>query len=225
MYYSNDGQLKSVYCLTIITIVLSLISSGLLAYDDIRWNEIKQIPSNVSESDDQSDVLYNEKIGGLFVFTQYCGPGERVWKAFPGAGKIPSRDTYAGIDACCKRHDECPNYISSDSDFARYPGLPQRPLPFSRLECACDGQFFSCLNTLNVQYASTVAFGYGVVQSQCFALNYPIVGCNKYSNGLLPPRRCIEYRVDNTKGKVWQWFDVPSASSKLYDFPRTTTAK
>ncbi|KAG4071262.1 hypothetical protein HA402_003966 [Bradysia odoriphaga] len=201
------------------------ISNG-SAYDDNSWNEIARMV-NISESDFDQVVdggpLTDGKIG-LFLFTQYCGPGERVWKSISGSGKRPSTSTYADIDVCCKQHDECPNYISSDGDYEKYAGLPHRSQIFTRLECACDGQFFRCLNDLNGQYASTVAFGYGVVQSQCFELTYPIVGCNKYSNDILPPRRCLEYRVDDTKDKIWQWFDVPPASSKLYEFPQTTTS-
>ncbi|KAJ6633747.1 Phospholipase A2 [Pseudolycoriella hygida] len=219
--FGNDEQTRCVsHLLTVVTTVLSLISVA-LAYDDNSWNEIHKF-TNITQSEfDRSDMMNNQKIG-LFVFTQYCGPGERVWRS-SGQERKPSSNMYADIDVCCKQHDGCPNYVSSSSDYDRYVGLPQKSQLFSRLECACDAQFFSCLNTLNSQYASTVAFGYGVVQSQCFDFNYPIVGCNKYSNSLLPPRRCIEYKVDDTKDKIWQWFDVPPASSKLYDFPRTTT--
>lgn len=131
MYYRNDEQSKSVYYLLTILKVLSLIAYG-LAYDDNRWNDINQI-TNISKSEfDRNDMSNDEKIG-LFVFTQYCGPGDRVWKAISGYGKLPSSNMYADLDVCCKRHDECPNYITDDSDYERYIGLPRRPQIFSRL--------------------------------------------------------------------------------------------
>lgn len=106
------------------------MSSG-LAYEDYHWNEIDKI-TNISKSAFDQNVTLDEERIGLFVFTQYCGPGERVWKARNGQGKIPSSTTYADLDICCKQHDECPNYISSDSDYERYIGLPHRPQAFSR---------------------------------------------------------------------------------------------
>lgn len=134
MYYGNDGRSKNcVYHILAVITVVSLISSG-LAYDDQHGNEINNRDTNISRSefDQTDDTLYSEKIG-LFVFTQYCGPGERVWKSISRQGKLPAMNTYADLDVCCKQHDECPNYIVGDGDYVRYPGLPRRPQLFSRL--------------------------------------------------------------------------------------------
>lgn len=126
MYHGNDVRSKRVYYLLSILKLLSSMSSG-LAYDE-HWNEIIKL-TNISASDfKQNDALNNEKVG-LFVFTQYCGPGERIWKTVSGHGKY----TYADIDVCCKQHDECPNYILSDRDYDRYSGLPRRNQIFARL--------------------------------------------------------------------------------------------
>lgn len=212
--YSTDGvNSRQVFRvqLFIVVAVLFVLSKGNGEESDVgnEWNDINNkagSSSNFSAIGDDDDNMLNEKIG-LFVHTQYCGPGERVWKSRSSRAKIHSPATYAKIDVCCKNHDECPNYISSESDYSKYTGLPHKQQLWSRLkkqfkkktvplrkretkmlfrflyrlECACDGQFFSCLNSLNIQYANTIAFGYGVVQSQCFAYDYPIVGCNKYS--------------------------------------------
>lgn len=134
MSHSNDErQSKSVSYLLVILNVLSLMSGG-LAYDDNRWNEIDKI-ANISKSSDvvghADDTMNNNNKIGLFIFTQYCGPGDRVWNV-AGQGKLPSKKTYAQIDVCCKQHDECPNYISGDSDYDRYTGLPHRQQAFSR---------------------------------------------------------------------------------------------
>lgn len=111
-----------------------MLSNG-LAYgggDDNgdRFNEITN--KNFSKSDFSDDDELNDAKIGLFIFTQYCGPGERVWKSIPKQGNLLSTNTYANIDVCCKQHDECPNYISIDSDYDRYPGLPRRQQIFSR---------------------------------------------------------------------------------------------
>ncbi len=142
-YYSEDEQSKSVYHLLTIIAVLSLVASGLAHGNETKWNDISSTVvvtnNNISKSefdriddDYDDDTLYNQK-AGLFVFTQYCGPGERVWKSAGGQGKFPSATTYADIDVCCKQHDECPNYISTDSDYQRYAGLPHRQQLWSRL--------------------------------------------------------------------------------------------
>lgn len=137
-HYRNDEQSsKSVYnvqLLTVILNVLTVLSSG-LAYDDSRWNDIENVTNTSKSGFDRIDanMINDEKIG-LFIFTQYCGPGERVWRSVSDSGdvKFPSTNTYADIDVCCKQHDECPNYISGDSDYDRYMGLTRRPQIFSR---------------------------------------------------------------------------------------------
>lgn len=130
---------KEYYLLSIL-ILLSLMSSG-LTYDE-HWNEIIKL-RNISTSEfKQNDVLNNEKIG-LFLFTQYCGPGERIWKTVSGQGKY----TYADIDVCCKQHDECPNYILSDSDYNKYNGLPRRNQIFARLIIFLEFYIISLLNS------------------------------------------------------------------------------
>lgn len=139
MYNSDDDddhkRSKGDLCYFLVTIitVLSFITNG-SAYDDNR-NEITEV-ANMSESEYYrfaGGAPVNDGKIGLFVFTQYCGPGERVWKAIPGTAKLPSASTYANIDVCCKQHDECPNYVSSDGDYDRYPGLPRKSQIFSRL--------------------------------------------------------------------------------------------
>lgn len=32
--------------------------------------------------------------------------------------------------------------------------------------------------------------------------------------------RCEQYNVNYTQSKIWQWFDIPLAISKIYKFPR-----
>lgn len=131
--YGIDVRSKRFYYIVMsILNVLSLVTSEFISDENNRLNEIYKL-TNFSENQfEQNSELNNEKIG-LFVFTQYCGPGERIWKTISGQEKLPNPvNTYADIDVCCKRHDECPNYIVSSSDYERYVGLPQRSQLFAR---------------------------------------------------------------------------------------------
>lgn len=73
------------------------------------------------------DATINGRIG-VFLFTRYCGPGARFLNKF---FKTDER-TYARIDNCCRMHDECPDYVLRNEDYARYPALDVRPQFFSR---------------------------------------------------------------------------------------------
>lgn len=44
--------------------------------------------------------------------------------------------------------------------------------------------------------------------AQCYQEEYPIVGCKTFQQGWLW-KRCIDYKLDETKEKEWQWFDIP----------------
>lgn len=69
----------------------------------------------------------NSRIG-LFLFTRFCGPsGKLLNKIF----KTDER-TYTQIDACCRFHDECPEYVNTYGDYQNYPGLEHRRQFFSR---------------------------------------------------------------------------------------------
>lgn len=85
------------------------------------------------------------------------------------------------------------------------------------MECSCDGIFYQCLNGLKSRYASTVAIGYGIVQSFCFEYEHPIVRCARRSLW-----RCESYVVDGNQPKRWQWFDVPPAYKKIFSIPQVT---
>lgn len=82
-----------------------------------------------SRSDDieSGDAILNSRIG-IFIFTRFCGPGARF------LNRILKKDerTYARIDSCCQKHDECPDYVTQPEDYKRYPQLDHRPQFFSR---------------------------------------------------------------------------------------------
>lgn len=74
----------------------------------------------------------NQQRFDLFLFTQYCGPGERVWKRTNTKISQP-RISYADLDVCCKEHDGCPNYLGSGQDHVNFPGLTYKNQYFARL--------------------------------------------------------------------------------------------
>lgn len=84
---------------------------------------------NLQYEDEEN--MYNQKIG-LFLFTKYCGPGDRDWKNIPLHSIRRDARSYRGIDACCKAHDGCQNYVENSSEYDKFPGLPIKSQLFAR---------------------------------------------------------------------------------------------
>lgn len=96
-----------------------------------HWNTSTSL---ISDIDPEAIIINGQKIG-LFLFTQYCGPGDRVWRRLPQSHQWNNGRngrTYREIDACCKQHDECPNYIENAGQHSKYPGLSIKPQMFAR---------------------------------------------------------------------------------------------
>lgn len=88
-----------------------------------RFTEF-QHNDNYEESREEA---INSRIGVL-LFTRFCGPGGKLLNTI---FKTDER-TYSRIDACCRLHDECPEYVNAVNDYRQYPGLEVRPQFFSR---------------------------------------------------------------------------------------------
>lgn len=174
-------------------------------YDLDVWNAINALNVTVEKFHEfqrrnghveSRDAMINSRIG-VFLFTRYCGPGARIFNRF---FKTDER-TYASIDNCCRMHDECPDYVNSDSDYYRYPELDVRPQFFSRLnsiysiqiysvvlilihffslKCSCDAEFYQCLQSIDTTYAYSIGIGYGIFQRYCFEFEHPVMRCSEY---------------------------------------------
>lgn len=117
-----------------------------------RYNEFQQWSGGF----ESRDASINGRIG-VFLFTRYCGPGARF------LNRIFQTDerTYTRIDSCCRKHDECPDYVLRSDDYERYPELDVRPQFFSRFvtnTLKCHGHFSkSKLTVLSLVKGSNVA--------------------------------------------------------------------
>lgn len=77
-----------------------------------------------------NDYNITNRVLDIFLFTQYCGPSNRVFAPF--MRRQSSQITYADLDVCCHQHDNCENYILGPDDYGRYPGLTQKNQFFAR---------------------------------------------------------------------------------------------
>ncbi|KAH0955997.1 hypothetical protein HN011_009202 [Eciton burchellii] len=131
------------------------------------------------------------------VRTKWCGSGNV-------ANGPDDLGTFAMTDACCREHDNCKDIIEATQT---KHGLTNSAF-YTRLHCSCDESFYDCLHGSEELVSAKVGFLYfSVLDTKCFREDYPIVGCKRHS---LLPRRCLEYELDESQPKMYQWFDVPS---------------
>lgn len=116
---------------------ININESGNINNDDAGGN-LTIVPTTLTSSssslplpDEEFENFYNQKLG-LFLFTKYCGPGDRDWKNIPNHGNRRTPRSYRGIDACCKAHDGCENYIDNSSQYNKFPGLSIKSQLFAR---------------------------------------------------------------------------------------------
>lgn len=137
---------------------------------------------------------FKHHIKAIYPGTRWCGDGDKA-KSDDDLG------TFEDTDKCCRAHDKCFEFIpAGETKF----GLHNTGL-FTRSHCDCDNEFYSCLKNSTDMIARKIGFTYfSILGPQCFREDYFVSGCIHYSRG-----KCIEYRSDPTKGKLFQWFDSP----------------
>ncbi|XP_012282787.1 phospholipase A2 [Orussus abietinus] len=132
----------------------------------------------------------------IFPGTKWCGSGN-VAEDYDDLG------TFAETDACCRAHDHCEDAIEGGRSAH---GLTN-PAFYTRVLCACDERFYDCLRDSGDNAGGKVGTAYfTLLGTQCFRDDYPVVGCRRRSTY---PRRCLEYELDESQPKRYQWFDVP----------------
>ncbi|CAH0547823.1 unnamed protein product [Brassicogethes aeneus] len=134
----------------------------------------------------------------MFVGTKWCG-----------VGNIAEGDDDYGVhrqtDKCCRNHDLCPDIIEAYQSKYNLTN----PYFYSKLNCACDKEFYKCLKSINTNSATQVGHLYfTVLGTQCYANTYPVKECRKYT--YFPKKKCIEYLLDDTQDQGYQWFDLPN---------------
>lgn len=114
------------------------------------------------------------------------------------------------MDKCCRTHDHCDNLAAHETKY----NLTNNDF-FTRLHCDCDNEFYNCLHTINNNVSNKIGETYFSLRNKCYKDDYPIVDCIDYDNGLFL-HRCINYILDESQSKRYQWFDLPLYNGKNY---------
>ncbi|XP_071640108.1 phospholipase A2 [Temnothorax longispinosus] len=172
-----------------------LLSVLLLISRNIRGWHIAFPNNSGTDSNDLRETTFQPAF--IFPGTKWCGSGNIA----DGPNDL---GVFAMTDACCREHDNCKDIIEP---MQTKHGLTNSAF-YTRLHCSCDERFYDCLHSSEELVSAKVGFLYfSVLDTKCFREDYPIVGCKRHS---LIPRRCLEYELDESQPKMYQWFDVPT---------------
>ncbi|XP_044009107.1 phospholipase A2-like [Aphidius gifuensis] len=135
----------------------------------------------------------------IYPGTEWCGSGNIA----------PTNDSlgpFNKTDACCRSHDQCFSNINAGESKGR---LLNNGF-FTRSNCLCDHDFYRCLKKADTPVASSIGYTYfNILRPQCFALEYPIVSCEKKDSKRIVEKKCLEYNLDTKQNMTEQWFDNP----------------
>lgn len=116
------------------------------------------------------------------------------------------------MEACCRANIQCDEQKRSEFDII---------LTDETRHCECEHKFRHCLKKSNHQ--TDLGVQYFKIIPQCYAVDHPMVKCNKFKCFYQPTKeytqyphdhmgdaaRCVEYELDVSKAKVYQTFDLP----------------
>lgn len=155
---------------------------------------------NSEENDDDNIIERGEaesaRINLSYPGTRWCGPGNT-------ASDYNELGQHKETDKCCRDHDHCDNIASGETKY----GLTNNDA-FTRLHCRCDQEFNQCLIETHQQVSNKIGYTYFAVRNKCYKNEFPILECQKYETRFFL-RRCVEYILDTSKPKSYQWFDLP----------------
>lgn len=159
--------------------------------------------NNLDETDESIERgrRLEERINLSFPGTKWCGPGNT-------ASDYNQLGYYNETDKCCRDHDHCDAIGSGEEKY----NLTNDDA-FTRLHCRCDSEFKSCLRKTKNDISNKIGNMYFSVRDRCYREDYPIMECQTYEARFFL-RRCVEYILDTSKPKVYQWFDLPFYGSK-----------
>ncbi|XP_033330252.2 phospholipase A2 [Megalopta genalis] len=161
------------------------------------WRVQYDINNRIDSDDlDEIPISFDERINLIYPGTKWCGSGN-VAAGPDDLGK------HKESDACCREHDLCADVIEAGET---KHGLTN-PSFYTRLECSCDEKFYDCLHRSEEGAGRRIGFLYfSILNTKCYREDYPIAGCRR---PVTFPRRCLEYELDTSQPKKYQWFDVP----------------
>lgn len=132
----------------------------------------------------------------IYPGTKWCGAGS-VAQGWDDLGQ------YWETDMCCRDHDHCPDHIAVGQEkyglYNKYIGTVSR--------CDCDEDFVACLKMSEHPVSDRVGkLFFNALAVPCFREEHPIVQCILW--GGLSGKRCLEYELDYSQPKIWQFFDA-----------------
>ncbi|XP_063974772.1 phospholipase A2-like [Diachasmimorpha longicaudata] len=137
-----------------------------------------------------------EQLNLIYPGTKWCGSGNI-------AENSEDLGHFSATDRCCRDHDQCDDVIGAMETGHNITNSAF----YTRVECSCDEKFYDCLHHSDDKIAPHIGtFYFSLLNTQCFRKDYPIISCKRYSTYL---RRCVEYNLDESQPKIYQWFDVP----------------
>lgn len=128
--------------------------------------------------------------------TKWCGPGNTA-SNYDDLGK------HKEVDMCCRDHDHCDNIAAGETKH----NLTNRDY-FTVLDCDCDHQFHQCLRKIDSKESNRIGRMYFTLRNHCYHEDSPIMNCEEYDTEVFL-YRCIQYKLDQSQPKRFQWFDLP----------------
>ncbi|XP_015592989.1 phospholipase A2 [Cephus cinctus] len=177
------------YGLLCLSLVVTLTTGWVIETQEFPDQEDVDMTNDLRES-------RRQRLNVIFPGTKWCGSGN-VAENYEDLGQ------FAESDACCRAHDNCQDIIEAMETKHNLTN----PSFYTRVHCSCDEAFYDCLHRSEDQVSGKIGIVYfSLLGTKCFREDYPIVGCKRYSKF---PRRCLEYELDESQPKMYQWFDVP----------------
>jgi len=143
----------------------------------------------------------NERINLTFPGTKWCGPGN-IATNYDDLGELIETDN------CCRAHDHCDSMASGETK----NNLTNNDY-FTKLHCDCDKEFYKCLHEVNSDTSNQIGKLYFGLRNECYRYDFPIMECIEYDTAVFI-RRCYRYILDESKAKLFQWFDLPLYNGK-----------
>ena len=141
----------------------------------------------------QSTPFDPNRTGINYPGTKWCGPGH-------SANSVDDIGSNYRLDSCCRDHDLCPDKMRRGTS---KHGLTNDKL-YSLSRCDCDEKFYICLKDDGSTTANLLGNTFfTILRTKCYKKAHPAT-CVRKSYWR---HRCLEYKYDTNKPKIWQFFE------------------
>ncbi|CAG5095193.1 Similar to Phospholipase A2 (Apis dorsata) [Cotesia congregata] len=140
---------------------------------------------------------------GIFPGTLWCGAGS-------AADSDEDLGLFQDTDTCCREHDHCPLNLAPGQTFFIGVSLPlYNDASTTASHCDCEERFYNCLKSSSNLISYKIGKNYfNILAMPCFTYDYPIERCVQYEGFI--KEKCVEYEVDVSAPRTWQWRDSRS---------------